>query len=210
MTWTDRLGAVGPPAWVVWFVAILAPWVALAISWDRSAINSEAAVFVGSGILGCMLGAQLGSRRRQAAAPERTSSSPLAIEPWTWSPDRSGRQQLLKSALENIGNPEALRRSPLMQLPSLSSMHASGAELRELLVNVVTELTVSPGPRDQEAGRLLLDYYVRRVGSHEVVMQRLCLSRPTFYRRLQRGLELVAGRLDSINESARRSTEAIA
>jgi len=37
-----------------------------------------------------------------------------------------------------------------------------------------------------------------RVGSHEVIAERLHLSRPTFYRRLQRGLTLVAERLDEL------------
>jgi len=39
---------------------------------------------------------------------------------------------------------------------------------------------------------------VKRVGSHEVIAERLHLSRPTFYRRLQRGLTLVAERLDEL------------
>jgi hypothetical protein len=49
---------------------------------------------------------------------------------------------------------------------------------------------------------------VKRVGSHEVVMERLHLSRPTFYRRLHRGLVLTAKRLDELNGTspARRQT----
>ena len=57
---------------------------------------------------------------------------------------------------------------------------------------------------DRKAGKLLLDYYVKRVGSHEVIMERLHLSRPTFYRRLQRGFALVAERLDELSEFAQR------
>jgi hypothetical protein len=67
---------------------------------------------------------------------------------------------------------------------------------------VIGELVTSSQPRDSEAGRLLMDYYVRRVGSHEVIMERLHLSRPTFYRRLRRGFELVAERLDEMSEFA--------
>src|SRR6266851_3473770 len=58
--------------------------------------------------------------------------------------------------------------------------------------------------RDPEAGRLLLDYYVKKVGSHEVIMERLHLSRPTFYRRLQRGFALIAERLDEMSEFAEK------
>ena len=67
---------------------------------------------------------------------------------------------------------------------------------------MISELAASPQPRDAEAGRLLLDYYVKKVGSHEVIMERLHLSRPTFYRRLQRGFQLVAERLDEMSEFA--------
>lgn len=79
-----------------------------------------------------------------------------------------------------------------------------GAELRSLLVDVIRELAASRQPRDAEAGQLLLDYYVKRVGSHEVIAERLHLSRPTFYRRLQRGLGLVAERVDELSEFAAR------
>jgi hypothetical protein len=45
---------------------------------------------------------------------------------------------------------------------------------------------------------------VNKVGSHEVIMERLHLSRPTFYRRLQRGFQLVAERLDEMAEFANK------
>jgi DNA invertase Pin-like site-specific DNA recombinase len=66
----------------------------------------------------------------------------------------------------------------------------------------VRELATSEAPRDAEAGQLLAEYYLRRAGSHEVIAERLHLSRPTFYRRLQRGLGLVAERIDELSEFA--------
>jgi hypothetical protein len=42
------------------------------------------------------------------------------------------------------------------------------------------------------------------VGSHEVIMERLHLSRPTYYRRLHYGFELVANRFDKLSEFATR------
>jgi hypothetical protein len=47
---------------------------------------------------------------------------------------------------------------------------------------------------------VLRDYYLKGVGSHAVVAERLHLSRPTFYRRLHSGLELVAERLGPLGE----------
>ena len=76
---------------------------------------------------------------------------------------------------------------------------SASSELRALLVDVIGELAASSAPRDAEAGHLLLDYYVRRVGSHEVIMERLHMSRPTYYRRLHHGYELVANRIDQIS-----------
>ncbi|MHB8589397.1 MAG: hypothetical protein ACYDA0_11165 [Candidatus Dormibacteraceae bacterium] len=81
---------------------------------------------------------------------------------------------------------------------------SAAADLRSVLVDVIGELASSAGPRDAEAGKLLLDYYVKRVGSHEVIMERLHLSRPTFYRRLQRGFARVAERLDELSEFAQK------
>jgi DNA invertase Pin-like site-specific DNA recombinase len=106
----------------------------------------------------------------------------------------------VRAALDDLGTPEALGRSPLGKLRGISQDGNVAADLRAVLVDVISELATSAQPRDAEAGKLLLDYYVKKVGSHEVIMERLHLSRPTFYRRLQRGFQLVAERLDEMSE----------
>jgi hypothetical protein len=123
---------------------------------------------------------------------------------WTRDPQSTVRPQLVRAALDDLGTPEALGRSPLGQLAGVSRGGSAAADLRSVLVDVIGELASAPGPRDAEAGKLLLDYYVKKVGSHEVIMERLHLSRPTFYRRLQRGFSLVAERLDEMSEFAQR------
>jgi hypothetical protein len=123
---------------------------------------------------------------------------------WTRDPQSTIRPQLVRAALDDLGTPEALGRSPLGQLAGVSRGGSAASDLRSVLVDVIGELASSTGPRDAEAGKLLLDYYVKRVGSHEVIMERLHLSRPTFYRRLQRGFALVAERLDEMSEFAQR------
>jgi hypothetical protein len=89
----------------------------------------------------------------------------------------------------------------------VSKGDSAAVELRELLVDVIGELATSTSPRDAESGHLLLDYYVKRVGSHEVIMERLHLSRPTYYRRLHHGFELVASRLDRLSVVSRAPSE---
>jgi len=121
---------------------------------------------------------------------------------WPRDPASTVRPQLVRAALDDLGTPEALGRSPLGAIPGISKGGSAAADLRAVLVDVITELAASSQPRDAEAGRLLLDYYVKKVGSHEVIMERLHLSRPTFYRRLQRGFLLVAERLDEMSEFA--------
>jgi hypothetical protein len=121
---------------------------------------------------------------------------------WTRDPASTVRPVLVRAALDDLGTPEALGRSPLGVLPGISQGGSAAADLRSVLVDVISELAASSQPRDAEAGRLLLDYYVKKVGSHEVIMERLHLSRPTFYRRLQRGFLLVAERLDEMSEFA--------
>ena len=119
------------------------------------------------------------------------SSTAIAIKPLRWTP---GTPESVKHALENLDAPHVLELSPLVESPVISTRR-SAAELRALLVDVVSELSDSRTRQDAEAGRLLLDYYVKSVGTHEVTMSRLNLSRPTYFRRLKRGHNLVADQL---------------
>lgn len=155
---------------------------------------------VAAGMLTWMMGRVLRAGLPSAVIPaglEEEHRSALE-ERWTLDPDRAVRQQLVKTALDDLGTPEALGRSSLAKLPGLTKGGSAATELRALLVDCIGELAASSSPRDAEAGRLLLDYYVKRVGSHEVIMERLHLSRPTYYRRLHHGFELVANRLDEV------------
>ena len=165
-----------------------------------------AGVIIAATMLSWMMGRLL--RAGISATPAATTPTQLAAVPievrWTRDPQSTIRPQLVRGALDDLGTPEALGRSPLGQLPGVSRGGSTAADLRSVLIDVIGELAASPGPRDAEAGRLLLDYYVKRVGSHEVIMERLHLSRPTFYRRLQRGFSLVAERLDEMSEFAQK------
>jgi hypothetical protein len=131
-----------------------------------------------------------------------TADEPVPDQ-WSLDPESTAREQLVRSALDDLGTPEALGRSPLARLPGVTKGGTAAIELRALLVDVIGELAASGAPRDAEAGRLLLDYYVKRVGSHEVIMERLHLSRPTYYRRLHHGFELVGQRLDDLSVASR-------
>ena len=124
-------------------------------------------------------------------------------ERWTLDPDSAVREQIVRAALDDLGTPEALGRSPLAKLPGVSQGGSAASELRLVLVDVITELAAAPAPRDAECGRVLLDYYVKRVGSHDVVMERLYLTRPTYYRRLHHGFQLVANKLDELSLGSR-------
>jgi hypothetical protein len=146
-----------------------------------------------AGLPAAVISPLLESRDEVAPAPER----------WTLDPDNAAREQLVRAALDDLGTPEALGRSPLAQLPGVSRGESTAVELRALLVDVIGELAASTSPRDAESGHLLLDYYVKRVGSHDVIMERLHLSRPTYYRRLHHGFELVAERIDKVSIASR-------
>jgi len=137
-------------------------------------------------------------------SPYRITVDKPAPDQWSLDPESSAREQLVRTALDDLGTPEALGRSPLARLPGVTKGGTAATELRALLVDVIGELAASGAPRDAEAGHLLLDYYVKRVGSHEVIMELLHLSRPTYYRRLHHGFELVAQRLDELSVVASR------
>jgi hypothetical protein len=152
---------------------------------------------------------------KQAALANTAGAAACCLAGWllgTIRPSRSGRAvaahmqrthdiqradgdaiEVVKFALVNLSDPEALSASPLA-----SQGKRDVSELQSLLHAAVDEIAKSPNSRDCESGRLLLDYYIKRVGSHGVVMERLYMSRPTFYRRLNRGLWLVARRMDLV------------
>jgi hypothetical protein len=201
------LSAVRSVAALLVGAAVLLLLVAL-VSDIRQSIAMPVTVLV-SGLLGWLAGrpaAGQSTMRSGAAKPVAA----LSNVGWTRYPQNPARAQLLKTALEDLADLEALSRSPLTLLPVLSGSEAAGSDLRDLLVDVIVELAASRMPRDAEAGRLMLDYYVKQVGSHELIMERLCLSRPTFYRRLQRGLALMAERVDDLSEFAVRSQRVVA
>jgi hypothetical protein len=164
-----------------------------------------AGVIVGATMICWMIGRLLraGLPGAPVAVPSQLAAVPVEVR-WTRDPESTIRPLLVRAALDDLGTPEALGRSPLAQMPGVSRGGSAAADLRSVLVDVIGELATASGPRDAEAGKLLLDYYVKRVGSHEVIMERLHLSRPTFYRRLQRGFALVAERLDEMGEFAQR------
>jgi tetratricopeptide (TPR) repeat protein len=85
-------------------------------------------------------------------------------------------------------------------LESLDDTTRVPAGLRAQLTRGIEEL-VAAGGREGEAGTILRDYYVKKVGSQEVVAERHYLTRPTFYRRLHLGWELLASRLGPLDEA---------
>ena len=191
-----RAFAAGVPAlWVVLY------WMAIVVVEGGSAWSPQLWV-------GVVLAAALAGFLVSYLAGIRRPPSVVAAEMWgvRW-PQRhvEASPAAVKEALDVLDDVPALAGSSLARLACISAEGpAAGPELRDLLVDVVRELAAARAPRDAEAGQLLVDYYVKRVGSHEVIAERLHLSRPTFYRRLQRGLTLTAERLDELAEFAAR------
>jgi tetratricopeptide (TPR) repeat protein len=159
--------------------------------------------------LGDLAGAAVDLRRVLASAHERGA----ALE------ESRAREQLeqigiqtapkpddVRAALEDLDQLSALAGSRLSSILELASGRgAPAAELRNLLITSIRELQTLPASADAEAARVLLDRYVTRAGSHEVVAERLHLSRRTYYRRLDHGLALLAERLTSRTASTASS-----
>jgi hypothetical protein len=160
-------------------------------------------VIIAATTMGWMMGRLLRAGLPTIVSPARSTAEIPAEERWTPDPESTVRERLVRAALDDLGTPEALGRNPLARLPGLRGDSAA-TDSRAVLVDVIQELVLSTSPRDAEAGHLLLDYYVKKVGSHEVIMERLHLSRPTYYRRLHHGFELVANRVDKLSEFATR------
>jgi hypothetical protein len=150
-----------------------------------------------------LIAALLGFLMAELLRARRPRAGTMVDDPWPRHHEVEVSPQDVKQALEVLRDPAALAASPMTRLACISvEGPAAGRELHDLLVDVVREVAASKAPRDAEAGQLLAEYYLRRSGSHEVIAERLHLSRPTFYRRLQRGLGLVAERIDELSEFA--------
>jgi hypothetical protein len=105
----------------------------------------------------------------------------------------------VKQALEVLSDNRLLALSPLCTLPYLARDGGDpAAELADLLRDAARELATSTVFRDAQSGHLLVEYYVKRSGTHEQIAAQLHLSRPNYYRRLQRGCEVLAERLDRL------------
>ena len=103
----------------------------------------------------------------------------------------------VKQALEVMHRHPELAQAGLGRLLGLPA-DGDGGRLRTVLAEQINALAASPEGRDREAGQLLRDYYLRRVGSHELVADRLHLTRATFYRRLHLGFQLLGERLTTL------------
>ncbi|MGW7105485.1 hypothetical protein ACWGHU_04910 [Streptomyces xanthophaeus] len=91
-----------------------------------------------------------------------------------------------------LGDPAALAGSPLLlSCPRLGTPEALSGWLR----SAVLELADAQDRADAEAGAILQAYYLGRGRTHHQVARRPHLSRAAYFRRLRRGLALVAARL---------------
>ncbi|MFE4260535.1 hypothetical protein [Streptomyces sp. NPDC056883] len=98
-------------------------------------------------------------------------------------------------ALARIRDPRALARSPLVARPGLGTAQA----LRDWLDNAVLELALADAPADAEAGAILRAYYLSgRPRTHHQAAREVHVSRATYFRRLRRGLALLAERLPGV------------
>jgi transcriptional regulator of acetoin/glycerol metabolism len=111
----------------------------------------------------------------------------------------------VREALENLQHPSRLAQSPLAAMCAPAETRDGGQGLQRLLVELIDEIAGSTLDRDAEAARILRAYYVKKVGSQETVAERLHLARATFYRRLHRGWDLLAERLDQVDGTNHRA-----
>ncbi|MFJ6940242.1 hypothetical protein [Streptomyces sp. NPDC101132] len=98
---------------------------------------------------------------------------------------------LVAAALARVREPDRLADSPLLTRPGL----ATPGSLCDWLYAAVRALAASGDAADAEAGAILAAYYLGRPRTHHQVARSLHLSRATYFRRLRRGLALLAGRL---------------
>ncbi|MBB5958113.1 energy-coupling factor transporter ATP-binding protein EcfA2 [Saccharothrix tamanrassetensis] len=97
----------------------------------------------------------------------------------------------VRRALEHLHDSGRLARSPLLT----SAATPTAEELHAVLTAAITELAAAQDTPTAQAGQIMHAYYVRRRSDHLGVANRLHLSRATYFRRLDHGLNLLAQRL---------------
>jgi len=114
--------------------------------------------------------------------------------------------ELVAAALDSIRLGADPETGPLLDLECLgSAARGRGEPLRRLLGDLVRELMASPDPSHAERGAVLDAYYLRRLGSHEKVMEALFLSDATYYRRRKDGLAELTQLLQDREAAAREA-----
>jgi len=107
-------------------------------------------------------------------------------------PDPSGGAHrldgLVRQALNALHDPVALARSPLLATPSITSADDLAATLR----HGIEALAASSSRPDAQAGQAMVETYLRTDAERATAAQRLHLSRATYYRRLQHGVNRLA------------------
>lgn len=96
---------------------------------------------------------------------------------------------LVGEAFDQLHDPEALARSPLLAFEHTPSAR----RLRDWLRHAAETLAASGSPAEAEAGQILVLYHLRRAPAHHVVARQLHLTRSTYFRRRQQGLRTVTG-----------------
>lgn len=177
-----------PATFAAAFFVVIA--VAQQIWWPAHVWSGAILVTGLGGLLISYLAYTPGGRQQPAAEPLSS------LRPAHW-PEITANS--IKEALEALPDRAQLAASPLCRLPYLGRGGGDAtAELDELLKDAARELSTSTVLRDAQAGHLLVEYYIKRNGTHDQVAERLHMSRPAYYRRLQRGCELLAERLEKL------------
>ncbi|WP_230423508.1 hypothetical protein [Streptomyces radicis] len=94
-------------------------------------------------------------------------------------------------ALAHLGDHRELAKSPLLSAPRTPTTAALSRWLRD----AVQELCDSADPGEAEAGWILRRYHLGPPRTHQQLATQLHLSRATYFRRLQHGLNVLAARL---------------
>jgi hypothetical protein len=101
----------------------------------------------------------------------------------------------VRSALEHLHDSTRLARSPLVALT------ATAEGLHSFLTDAIADLAAAGDQSTAQSGHLLHAYYVRRKADHLGIAHQLHLSRATYFRRLDRGLTILARRLLDLTQA---------
>jgi hypothetical protein len=176
---------------------VLLYWIAIDLLVGGDAWSPK--LWLGELLTAALTGWLAGVLVSQVAIPDhQASAAPAGTDPVTANEVRAALSKLTED-LSLEGSDLAVRLAAASGDADRAATRLSGQHLRDRLTGALREMTQSAAVADAEAARVVEALYVHGLSGRQVE-QRFHLSRATVYRRVARGMALLAARMQAARD----------